>query len=181
MSNNIQHLENGTDAFNQSMEEYSQKLLKDGWKKESQGYNSLMALHRYFVSTPQEELEKEWAEIEEQTKGIEGPTVEEYFESLNPQAMYAKGYREGAKRYKELLEEFFKGWVAQIREKQHESSEETRKKIEEIRKEKGLPDDAPVFVSPGINMKEVSYHPRSIEDIIEHHILPELQNIYDNN
>jgi len=58
-------------------------------------------LRKHLQETPKEELEKEWAEIEK--LGIEGPTVEEYFESLNPTAMYAKGYTDSAKKFRELL------------------------------------------------------------------------------
>lgn len=181
MSNQVSHIEEGSEAFKKSMEEYRQELLKDNWKEDSQGYKSLMALHHHLIATPQEQLEKEWAEVEENTKDIKGPTVEEYFESLNPQAMYQKGYQEGAKRYKELVEEYFKGWVAQINEQKEKDRKEHVEKIEQRRKELGLPEDAPVFISPGVTMKEISFHPRPIDEIITYHILPQLQEIFDKN
>jgi hypothetical protein len=179
----LTYLEPGSDAFNASMEEYRQELLKDGWKEDSQGYKSLMALHKHLISTTDEELEKEWAEVEERTKGIEGPTVDEYFESINPQAMYQKGYREGALRYKALVEEFFKGWVAQIRERQAEDAKARKEKEAELRKKFDIKDDEPaVFISPGISARgDMEFHPRPIEDIIESYILPQMQEIFDNN
>lgn len=185
MSDQIQHIEKGTEEYKKSMDKYSQELLKDGWKVDSQGYKSLMALHSHLVSTPQEQLEKEWAEVEKATKEMEGPTVDEYFESTNPHAMYHKGYGEGAKRYKELVEEYFKGWAAQIKEekekRQKEDKERYERKLAEV-KEK-FPDQKFHFVSPGIEFKheDVDVWHIPFEDIIENQILPELQNIFDNN
>lgn len=87
-----------------SEQEYSEQLIQDGFRKDSQEYSSLMAFHRYLEETPQEELERQWKEIEESGIGSEGPTVEEYFASLNPNYMYQKGYTEGATKFKESLE-----------------------------------------------------------------------------
>jgi flagellar biosynthesis/type III secretory pathway protein FliH len=181
----LTYLEKGSEAYKQSMEKYRQELIHDGWKEGSQEYNSLMALHDHLISTTDQELEKEWAEVEEATKEIEGPTVEEYFESLNPNVMYEKGYREGAKRYKELVEEYLKGWIAQIRERDAERNKEDnaryKRKLAEA-KEKN-PDQKFVFVSPGVEFrqKDIDVWHTPIEDIIEHQILPQMQEIFDNN
>ena len=171
------YCEKGSEAYKESMETCRQELLNDGWKEDSREFKSLMALHDHLISTTDEELQKEWAEVEEQTKGIEGPTVEEYFESINPQAMYAKGYREGALRYKTMVEEYLKGIVAQKREKQRENAEAWRKKFEERRRELGFEESK--FIPP--DPSSLNYHPGSIEDFIELAILPEMQNIFDNN
>jgi hypothetical protein len=109
-------------------EEYSRELIEKGWKKGSEGYNSLMALHKHFETTPQEELERQWKEIEEQTKDIEGPTVEEYFNSLNPNYMYQKGYTEGATKFREVVE-------SKLQIEFGEGEEATRNRILNILKE----------------------------------------------
>lgn len=130
--------------IDKSMEEYRQELLSEGWRENTREFDSLMSLHHYFEVTPQEELDRQWKEIEEQTAGIKGPTVDEYFESLNPQAMYAKGYREGAKKLKELIEV----------------------KIQEI---------------ITLGQKGESPSAYSIPEIYKMHVLPLIQEVYENN
>lgn len=178
MSGSTGHINNDEEAIKRSMEEYRQELIKNGWKEGDDGYKSLMGLHHHFIVTSQEELEKEWAEIE--ALGIEGPTVEEYFESTNPHAMYQKGYREGALRYKGLVEEYLKGWVAQIKEKQKENFQQ---KFEVKKIELNTDEGKFIFISPGVKVKEedINVLPTPIEDVIEHKILPQMQEIFDNN
>jgi hypothetical protein len=79
----------------QPIKDYRQQLLDEGWKEDSNEFKSLMALHKHLDETPLEELEKEWAEIDK--LGYKGPTVEEYFQGINPQYQYQKGYSDGAK------------------------------------------------------------------------------------
>ena len=49
---------------------------------------SLRLLQKYLDETPEEELKKQWKDIEDM--GFEGPTVDEYFQSLagNPKLIY---------------------------------------------------------------------------------------------
>ena len=180
MSGITEHINNDEEAIKRSMEEYSRELITGGWKEDSQGYKSLMALHHHLITTPQEELEQIAAEVD--ALGIEGPTIEEYLESTNPQAMYQKGYREGALRYKGLVEEFLKGWVAQIKEEKEAKFKEDKERAERKRKESGEEAGKFVFISPGVSFKDgIEFHPRPIEDIIEGYILPQMQEIFDNN
>lgn len=79
----------------ESLKNYRQELLKDSWGEDSDGFKSLIALHKFFDETPQEKLEVLWSEIDKQVSN--GPTVDEYFESLNPVFQYQKGYSDGAK------------------------------------------------------------------------------------
>jgi hypothetical protein len=85
----------------QSTKDYRQQLLNEGWREDSREFESLMALHKYLEETPQEVLEKEWAEIEKMDHS--GPTVEEYFQGINPQYQYQKGYSDGAKSFKDKV------------------------------------------------------------------------------
>jgi hypothetical protein len=104
MSGSTEHIDNPEEALNKSMEAYRQQLLKEGnFKEGSREFDSLMALHKYFEVTPKDELEKIWKEIEDSGVGSDSPTVEEYFQGINPQFQYEKGYREGAKRLLDLL------------------------------------------------------------------------------
>ena len=63
-----------------SIEQYKQKLISEGWKEGSVHFNSLMKLHEMLESTPEEQLKKDWEEVEKME--LQGPTVEEYFEFL---------------------------------------------------------------------------------------------------
>jgi hypothetical protein len=90
------------EAIEKSMENYRLELIREGHFKEgSNSFDSLMSLHKHLISTPQEELEKEWKEIEDM--GIEGPTVEEYFQGLDPNYLYQKGFSDGATKFKDDL------------------------------------------------------------------------------
>lgn len=95
----------------ESTKNYRQELLNDGWKENSYEYQSLMAFHKYLDETPQEELEKQWAEIDKM--GHTGPTVEEYFQGINPHYQYQKGYSEGAKTLMDKV-------IARLKEKDDE-------------------------------------------------------------
>jgi hypothetical protein len=109
MSGQTGHIDNQSEALKKSMEEYRQQLIKeDNFKEGSKEFESLMALHKYFEVTPKEEQERILRAIEESGVGSGGPTVEEYFESLNPRFQYVKGYQEGATKFKDFLIEKFK-------------------------------------------------------------------------
>ena len=84
-------------------EKYRAAVLTDGRKDTDFGFESLFLLNKYLEETPQEELEKSWKEIEDSGVGSESPTVEEYFESINPNLMYAKGYGESAAEFKKAI------------------------------------------------------------------------------
>lgn len=109
MSGQTGHIDNEDEALKKSMEEYRQELLREGnFKEGSREFESLMALHKYLEVTPKEEQDKIWKEIEESGVGSAGPTVEEYFQSLNPAYQYQKGYTDGATKFKDMLIEKFK-------------------------------------------------------------------------
>lgn len=109
MSGQTGHIDNEDEALKKLMEEYRQELLREGnFKEGSREFESLMALHKYFEVTPKEELDKVLKEIEESGVGSAGPTVEEYFQSLNPAYQYQKGYTDGATKFKDMLIEKFK-------------------------------------------------------------------------
>lgn len=124
---------------------------EDGaYKKVTKSLDEQIKLFEKLIDEiPKEEMDKIIAEVE--AMNIEGPTPEEYFESIHPQLQYVKGYREGALRYKTLVENFLKEWVAEIRKKESE------------------------------DINSPKYNAGSIEDLIESHILPKMQEIFDNN
>lgn len=109
MSGQTGHIDNEQEAIDKEMERYRQELISEGnFKEGSREFDSLMALHKHLTVTPKEELEREWKEIEESGIGSAGPTVEEYFQGINPQFQYQKGYTDGATKLKDLLIEKFK-------------------------------------------------------------------------
>ena len=69
--------------------------------EDSQSFISLFLFHKMLEETPQETLQAEFDSVKD--IGGDSPTVEEYFESLNPHAMYCKGAIEFKK---ELLNYF---------------------------------------------------------------------------
>lgn len=81
-------------------EKYCQEIEQDSEiKRTDQFFESLFFLHKHLQETPEDELQKEWKSIEDM--GLGGPTVEEYFQGINPQYQYAKGYTESAAKFKE--------------------------------------------------------------------------------
>lgn len=126
--------------------EYSKQLEDDGFKKGSREYESLMALHKYLNETPQEELEKSWKEVED--IGLpDGPTVEEYFASTNPNYMYQKGFTDGATKFKELLEKVINEHIL-AEEYRFKEIKEGNKDVKVIEPEYTLPRFYKNFVLP---------------------------------
>lgn len=75
--------------------------IDSSFPEDSREFQSLFLLHKHLAETPKEELDKEFSEIE--AMGMGGPTVEEYFEGINPAFQYQKGYSEGAKKLMERV------------------------------------------------------------------------------
>lgn len=104
MSGQTGHIDNQSEGLRKSMEQYRQQLInEENFKEGSNEFNSLMALHQYLESATDEQLEKDWKEFNDYSAGSGGPTVEEYFQGINPQHQYVKGYQEGATKLKDLL------------------------------------------------------------------------------
>lgn len=88
-------------SLDPNYEKYRAEILKDGRKDTDYGFEMLFNLHKHLEETPIEELKKHFKEVEDM--GIEGPTVDEYFESLNPAVQYQKGYSKGAETFKNKI------------------------------------------------------------------------------
>lgn len=93
----------------ETMADFVIELTADADKptRNEQHEASLAALHKYFDETPQEEIDKLIREVEESTAGMQGPTVDEYFEGLNPVLQNYKGYQEGLKAFFDKTQEMF--------------------------------------------------------------------------
>lgn len=93
-------------------EKYRDAICVDGRRENDFGFEMLFFLHKHLEETPADELQKEWDAVSKlNTDPIEfndnhnySPTVEEYFEGLNPAAQKLKGYSEGAKAFMDKLE-----------------------------------------------------------------------------
>lgn len=96
-------------------EKYKRELAESNpdLKESDFGYEMLFCLHKHFAESTDEQLQKEWEEVEKMTEGIQGPTVDEYFESINPTYQYIKGYKQSAEKFKNIL-------IQKLREKDEE-------------------------------------------------------------
>ena len=74
-------------------EKYREAVNGDkSFKEDSQSFISLFLIHKHLEETPQEIIQAEFDAVKD--IGGDSPTVEEYFEALNPHAMYVKGATE---------------------------------------------------------------------------------------
>ncbi len=88
-------------------EKYAKHLLEEsGYKPGDEFFINMFLLHKMLEETPKEKLQADFDEIRgqiatEDDRDPQGhnysPTVDEYFEGINPQFQYQKGYSEGAK------------------------------------------------------------------------------------
>lgn len=111
-------------------EKYRAHVLKNGRTERDFGFESLYLLHKHLEETPKEELESEFKKVEDMA--IEGPTVDEYFESLNPGAQYQKGYSECAKKFKDAVTEKLRNDVDENGLSKHYSVDDFIKLINDI-------------------------------------------------
>jgi hypothetical protein len=83
---------------------YRNEIEKDGHIMfGDQSFEMLFYLHKHLAETPEEEIQKEFDEVNK-TVSKEGVTVEEYFEGLNPAVQRLKGYSEGAESFMKKVE-----------------------------------------------------------------------------
>lgn len=88
-------------SLDPNYEKYRAEVLTDGRKDTDFGFEMLYSLVKHLEETPKEKIEKYFKEVNDM--GIEGPTVDEYFEGLNPHAQYQKGYTACARKLKEEI------------------------------------------------------------------------------
>lgn len=119
-NNYLQHQEKKREKQKEKLEEklkitsdpnfvkYAEHIKKEhGYSIDDDFFPQMFFLHKYFEETPEDVLKKDWDEVNKDV-GSEGPTVDEYLQSISPEYQYRKGYTSGAEAFKNKVEERLK-------------------------------------------------------------------------